>query len=131
MALKSKFGPIFVKDDYIYGLDDGIFTCVDVKTGQRMWKDGRYGHGQGLMVAGKILLTSEKGAVILIKPNHEKLVEISRFQVFSDKTWNPPALAGEYLLMRNDKEAACLQLQTPKELARNVALSFAKPVPHR
>jgi outer membrane protein assembly factor BamB len=126
MSLKSKFGPIFVKDDYIYGLDDGIFTCVALKTGQRQWKDGRYGHGQGLLVGGIILLTSEKGEVVLIEPNPEKLVEIGRFQVFSDKTWNPPALAGEYLLMRNDKEAACLQLATTPQLARNVAVSFAK-----
>jgi outer membrane protein assembly factor BamB len=131
MSLKSKFAPIFVKDDYIYGLDDGIFTCVAMKTGQRLWKDGRYGHGQGLLVGGIILLTSEKGEVVLIDPNPEKLVEISRFQVFSDKTWNPPALAGEYLLMRNDKEAACLQLPSTPQLARNVAVSFAKPLSHR
>jgi outer membrane protein assembly factor BamB len=131
MSLKSKFGPIFVKDDYIYGLDDGIFTCVALKTGQRQWKDGRYGHGQGLLVGGIILLTSEKGEVVLIEPNPEKLVEIGRFQVFSDKTWNPPALAGEYLLMRNDKEAACLQLATRPQFARNVAVSFANLLSHR
>ncbi|HEX7862004.1 MAG TPA: PQQ-binding-like beta-propeller repeat protein [Verrucomicrobiae bacterium] len=124
MGLKSKFGPIFVKDGYIYGFDDGIFTCVELKTGERKWKEGRYGHGQGLLVAGIILLTSEKGEVVLIKPDPEKLVEIERFAVFSDKTWNPPALVGEYLLMRNDKEAACLQLRIQD--ARNVSLSVAK-----
>ena len=110
IALKSKFAPIFVKDDYIYGLDDGILACVELKTGQRRWKDGRYGHGQGLLVAGMILLTSERGEVILIEPDAEKLVELGRFQVFTAKTWNPPALAGEYLLLRNDQEAACLKL---------------------
>ena len=110
LALKSKFAPIFPLGDFIYGLDDGIFTCVDLKTGQRRWKDGRYGHGQGLLVAGMILLTSESGEVILIEPNPEKLTELGRFQVFSDKTWNPPALAGEHLLVRNHKEAACLKL---------------------
>ena len=77
------------------------------------------------------MLTSEKGEVVLIEPNPEKLVEIGKFQVFSDKTWNPPALAGEYLLMRNDKEAACLQLATTPQLARNVAVSFAKWLSHR
>ena len=126
MALKSKFGPIFVKDDYIYGFDDGIFTCVELKMGERKWKEGRFGHGQGLLVAGIILLTSEKGEVVLIKPDPEKLVEIVRFEVFNDKTWNPPALVGEYLLMRNDKEAACLQLQIRGAPARNVSLSVAK-----
>jgi outer membrane protein assembly factor BamB len=126
MALKSKFGPIFVKGDYIYGLDDGILACVEVKTGQRLWKDGRYGHGQGLLAGEIILITSEKGEVVLVRPDPEKLVEMGRFQVFSDKTWNPPALAGEYLLMRNDKEAACVQLATRPEQARKMALSFAK-----
>lgn len=126
MSLKSKFAPIFVKDDYIYGLDDGIFTCVELKTGQRRWKDGRYGHGQGLLVGSEILLTSEKGEVVLIRPNPEKLAELGRFQVFSDKTWNPPALMGEYFLMRNDKEAACIQLTMLRETPRNMAVSFAK-----
>jgi hypothetical protein len=26
------------------------------------------------------------------------------------KTWNPPALAGDLLLVRNDQEAACYRL---------------------
>jgi hypothetical protein len=31
-------------------------------------------------------------------------------KVFSDKTWNPIALAGDLLLVRNDREAACYRL---------------------
>lgn len=114
LALKSKFGPLFHFGDYLYGLDDGIFTCVELKTGQRQWKDGRYGHGQGLRVGDLILLTSEKGEIVLIQPSPEKLIELARFQVFNDKTWNPPALAGNYLFIRNDKEAACVQLKAKK-----------------
>ncbi|HTG44974.1 MAG TPA: PQQ-binding-like beta-propeller repeat protein [Verrucomicrobiae bacterium] len=116
MALKSKFAPIFRSEDYIYGLDDGILTCLELRTGQRQWKDGRYGHGQGLMIGQVLLLTSEKGEIILIHPDPKKLVEVARFKVFNDKSWNPPALAGEYLLIRNDKEAACLKLKTRKDL---------------
>jgi outer membrane protein assembly factor BamB len=111
MAPKSKFGPLFHVGDCVYGLDDGIFSCVELKTGQRKWKDGRYGHGQGLLVGDSILLTTEKGDIVLVQPDPEKLVELARFKVFDDKTWNPPALAGEYLLLRNDKEAACLKLR--------------------
>jgi outer membrane protein assembly factor BamB len=118
MALKSKFAPIFHFGEYLYGLDDGIFACVELKTGQRRWKDGRYGHGQGLAVGGLILLMSEKGELVLIDPSPDKLVELGRFRVFEDKTWNPPALAGNYLFLRNDKEAACVQLKVKKELEK-------------
>jgi len=119
MAPKSKFGPLFHVGDCIYGFDDGIFCCVELKTGQRAWKDGRYGHGQGLLVNDLILLTSEKGEIVLLQPDPEKLVELARFKVFDDKTWNPPALAGDYLLVRNDKEAACLQLKRKKTLEKS------------
>jgi outer membrane protein assembly factor BamB len=30
--------------------------------------------------------------------------------VLSQKTWNPPALAGRFLVLRNDVEAACYEL---------------------
>jgi hypothetical protein len=42
------------------------------------------------------------------------LREVARFTVFENKTWNPPALAGDLLFVRNDKEAACLQLPLAK-----------------
>ncbi len=117
MAPKSKFGPLFHVGECVYGLDDGIFCCVELKTGQRKWKDGRYGHGQGLLVGETILLTTEKGEIVLVQPDPGKLVELARFKVFDDKTWNPPALAGEYLLLRNDKEAACLKLRRGASVA--------------
>ena len=36
--------------------------------------------------------------------------ELGRFRVFAAKTWNPIAIAGPLLLVRNDREAACLLL---------------------
>ena len=52
--------------DYVYGLCDGIFECVDLKTGKSMWRKGRYGHGQ-IVGAGDVILvqterTGELGA---------------------------------------------------------------------
>jgi hypothetical protein len=44
--LKSYFANPIVLGPYIYGLDLGILVCLDVETGKRLWKGGRYGHGQ-------------------------------------------------------------------------------------
>jgi len=39
---------------------------------------------------------------------------LTRFFALNGKTWNPPALAGPYLLVRNDVEAACYRLPIEK-----------------
>jgi len=110
--LKSKFANIVVQNGYIYGLDDGIFVCLDLATGDRQWKRGRYGHGQMILVDDLLLVMAENGELILLEPSPEENRELARFAVLDGKTWNPPALAGEYLLVRNDKEAACYRLPT-------------------
>ncbi|MCP5520307.1 MAG: PQQ-binding-like beta-propeller repeat protein [Verrucomicrobiales bacterium] len=109
-ALKAKFANFIAKEGYLYGLDDGILACVDLADGRRVWKEGRYGHGQMLRVGEHVLLTAENGELILLAPTPEGPNERQRFKVFSDKTWNPPALSGDLLLLRNDQEAACVRV---------------------
>ena len=109
-ALKAKFANFIAKDGFLYGLDDGILACVDLADGRRVWKEGRYGHGQMLRVGEHVLLTAERGDLVLLAPTPEGANELHRFAVFADKTWNPPALCGDLLLLRNDQEAACLRL---------------------
>lgn len=110
--LKAKFTNPVLHQGHVYGLDDGIMACLDATTGDLKWKDGKYGHGQALLVAGLLLVTAENGDVALIDPTPDALHELTRFQALTGKTWNPPALAGEFLLVRNDKEAACFRLPT-------------------
>jgi outer membrane protein assembly factor BamB len=110
--LKAKFTNPIHFQGHIYGLDDGILVCLDAATGAQNWKEGRYGHGQNLLVGDLLLVTAESGEVVLLEPNPEAPRELTRFVALRSKTWNPPALAGEYLLVRNDKEAACYRLPT-------------------
>lgn len=109
--MKAKFAHLFALNGFLYGLDDGVFACVNLADGAQQWKEGRYGHGQGLLVGGNYLLMAESGELVLLRPTPEAPNELARFSVFGTKTWNPPALAGEYLLVRNDLEAAGLRLQ--------------------
>ena len=57
-----------------------------------------------------ILLMAESGDIVLLEPNPTEQRELARHKVFTAKTWNPPALAGDLLFVRNDREAACLRL---------------------
>jgi len=121
-AMKTKFTTPVLLDGHIYGLDDGILQCIDVETGRKKWKRGRYGHGQILLVEDLLIVQTEPGELVLVRPNPEKLVELGTIAALSDKTWNPPVLAGNYLLVRNDREAICFEvalesLQEPQSVA--------------
>ncbi len=108
--LKSKFANFVAREGHLYGLDDGVLVCVALADGTLRWKDGRYGHGQMLLVEDLLLVTAENGELVLLRPSPEAPNELHRFRVFTTKTWNPPALAGDWLLVRNDREAAGLRL---------------------
>jgi outer membrane protein assembly factor BamB len=110
LDMKTKFTTAVVHQGHVYGLDDGILECIDLKNGKRRWKDGRYGHGQILLAGDLLLVQAEDGRVILVEPQPERLRELGRFQALDGKTWNNPVLAGKYLLVRNDQEAACYEL---------------------
>ncbi len=108
--MKAKFAHLFVRDGCVFGLDDGILACADLKDGARCWRDGRYGHGQGLVIGAHYLLMAESGELVLLRPTRAAPNELARFRVLNSKTWNPIALTGDLLLVRNDREAACLRL---------------------
>ncbi len=112
--MKAKFTNLIFHNDHIFGLDDGIFSCIDAQRGRRKWKNGRYGHGQILLRDELILVMAESGDVILLEANPEKHVERARFAALDGKTWNPPTLAGEYLLVRNHREVGCYKLPLTK-----------------
>lgn len=111
VRMKAKFAHLFVRDGSLYGLDDGMFACVDLKDGSLRWKEGRYGHGQGLLVGDLYLLMAESGELVLLCPTPDRPNELARLRVFNAKTWNPLALSGDLLLVRNDQEAACLRVK--------------------
>jgi outer membrane protein assembly factor BamB len=108
--MKTKLTNVVLRDGYVYGLSQGVLECVQLDTGRRRWKRGRYGHGQLLLVDNLLLVTAETGDVALVEATAERFHELGRFEAIEGKTWNNPTLVGPYLLVRNAEEAACYEL---------------------
>jgi outer membrane protein assembly factor BamB len=108
--LKAAYNNIVTRNGCAYGLDDGILVCLDLATGERKWKDGRYGKGQILLVGDLLLIQTEPGPIALVQANPSGFHELASIPALHAKAWNTPALAGPYLLVRNDQEAACYKL---------------------
>jgi outer membrane protein assembly factor BamB len=109
-AMKNKFNSSVLHEGHIYGLDEGILTCVDVATGARKWKGGRYGYGQLLLASGHLIVLSDTGELALVKATPDQHTEVAKFSALEGKTWNYPALAGGRLLVRNATHMACYNI---------------------
>jgi outer membrane protein assembly factor BamB len=108
--MKNKFNSSVYHEGYVYGLDEGILCCVDVATGERKWKGGRYGYGQVLLAGGNLVVISDAGELALVKASPDQHTELAKFSALEGKTWNYPAIAGGRLLVRNTTTMACYNI---------------------
>jgi outer membrane protein assembly factor BamB len=112
-SMKNRFASSVLHEGVIYGLDESILAAVDAATGELKWKGGRYGYGQVLLASGHLIVLTEDGDLTLVKANPERHEELVQFPVLDGKTWNHPAIAGGYLLVRNLAEMAAFDLRMP------------------
>jgi outer membrane protein assembly factor BamB len=109
-VLQTKFTNVVIHGEHAYGLSEEILECVELATGKRKWKSGRFGHGQVLGVGNFMIVLSEAGELSLVELNPSKFVSRGSTQAIEGKTWNNLCLYGKRLLVRNAEEAACFEL---------------------
>jgi outer membrane protein assembly factor BamB len=109
--LKPDFSDMVTYQGYIYGNDGGFLTCLDLKTGERTWKGGRYGKGQMLLLEnpGLLLVAAEDGQIHLVRADPKEFVDVDSFKALEGKTWNHPVVVDDKLYVRNSQEAAAFR----------------------
>ena len=113
IRLKPKFSNVVIRDGFVYGLDNVLLTCLDIRDGQegkRQWSQRDFDYGQVLLVGDVLLVQKESGHLVAVRATPEGYEELARFAVLGEHTWNSPVLAGRYYLVRNDREAACYEM---------------------
>jgi len=109
--LKTKMTSPVIYDGHLYSLSDGFLECVKIEGLKRQWKKrGRFGNGQLLLVADKLLVHSESGVLHLVKATPNAYRELSKIQTIAGVCWNTLCLYENLLLVRSELEAACIRL---------------------
>jgi len=111
-ALKPYYNDMVVHHGTAFGYDGNILAAIDVATGERAWKGGRYGNGQLLLLPDQdmLLVTSERGELVLVRATAERFEEVAKVQAIRGKTWNHPIVADGVVYLRNAEEAAAFRL---------------------
>lgn len=108
--LQTKFTSAVQYENYAYGLSNGILECVNIQNGERMWRKGRYGHGQILRIDSELLIISETGQLSLVKCTPDKFIQFTSIDALKGICWNTICVYGEYVLIRSDEEAVCYKM---------------------
>jgi outer membrane protein assembly factor BamB len=118
-VLKTKLTSAYLYDGHAYALTNGFLECTRVSDGKRQWKQrGRFGHGQMLVIGGKLLLHSEgadrTAKLYLLEASPDGYKELGSFETINGVCWNTLCLYGSKLLVRSEQEAACIELPIVK-----------------
>ena len=82
-TMDGRMGGVLYHEGYIYssGHKSRAWHCLDWKTGEVKYSTKKHGFGNIIFADGMIYGYSEKGEILLVKPNPEKFDLVSKFKV--------------------------------------------------
>lgn len=116
-VLRNEWQTSILLDGYLYGLDNvggagpiTHLTCVNAKTGARVWQQKRFGKGNLIAADGKLYIATIDGELVIVRATPDRFEELSRAQVFAGARQAPALLDGR-LYLRDSEEIICVDIR--------------------
>ena len=105
-------GGYIIDNGYVYGNNEGEWSCLDLRTGERMWSDKGVGKGSLCWADGMLYLFSERnGQAALATCSPSGLKITGRVKVKGEgPSWAHPVVAGGRLYLRYDTNLYCFDV---------------------
>lgn len=100
--------------DYVYGCSGargpGIFTAINVKTGEVAWRERGFAIATCLYADDKFIILDEDGKLGLARATPEKFEILAQATVLDRVAWTIPTLVDTTLYVRDQKRLKALEL---------------------
>jgi outer membrane protein assembly factor BamB len=115
--------PVVIDGHAYLHMGNGRFTCIELKTGTRVWTSDSFGKYVSLVAQGdRILALDERGILLLIKAAPQGFQLLDQRKVAAEDTWAHLAVCGEEVFVRELRALTAFRWQTPKLTAQNMPL---------
>ena len=117
-----------VRDGFLYGQfgiqfqfdsPDAQLKCIEMRTGAVKWSVAGFGRCATILVDDHLVSLTERGQLVLIKPDTNAYNELGRFTAIpnyndaSNKCWNGPAVSDGRVFVRSTAFVASFDLSVP------------------
>jgi outer membrane protein assembly factor BamB len=116
-VMRNEWQTSILLDGHLYGMDNlgsagpvTHLTCVDARTGQRVWRQARFGKGNLIAADGKLFISTMDGELVVVRATPKGFDELGRTTVIG-ATRQAPALADGLLYLRDEREIVCLDVR--------------------
>ena len=131
-ALNSMMTTPVIKDGLVYGIGynrkgEGVFRCLELGTGKMQWTQEDWMSDKPLMFATAFIVENEEkyfmfndqGELMIVHLSPDGLKESGRAKILEPTgvargrkvVWSHPAFSDGKMVVRNDKEIACVDLR--------------------
>jgi outer membrane protein assembly factor BamB len=119
-VLRNEWQTSIQSGGHLYGFDNvgsagpvTHLTCVKAATGERVWRQLRFGKGNLIAADGKLFASTMKGEVVIVSATPDGFQELGR-QTVLGRTRQAPTLADGRLYLRDDEVIVCLDVRGKK-----------------
>jgi outer membrane protein assembly factor BamB len=115
--MKNHHGGVILLGDHVYGFDEGILRCMELKTGNVVWENKSVGKGSIAYADGHFVVRGEKtkgSEIALIEASPAGYKEKGRFSQpeYSPKpTWCHPVIIGGKMYLRDWDTMYCYDVK--------------------
>jgi len=105
-GIKQSYVVPVYHDEYIYGMSNRIFVCLDAATGEIAWRSREPGDGFPTLVGDELVIITKPGSLHVAKASPEGYKELARLDLFEEHSWSAVAYSDGHLYARSMSQLA-------------------------